>query len=553
MLKDTDFTLKDLTKKDYKAQYEPLISKLLLLQQEARTLDVGLVVLFEGFAAAGKGSRISDLIYNLDARMTRVINTPEIDREAYRNFVLMHKDVKGMHPFLESFWCDLNERGCATFFNRGWYTRALESVTFAASASKHLADYTAEELYDAGVEAFTPLKDSIMAFEKQLADDGYLVVKFFVDIRQETQAQRITETYANPAQRWRISPSKLEELARFHEDNIFFTNAIKSTDTDYAPWIVLNGENVRASNLTIAQTLVSKLEESIAAKRAEKEAAEAAKAAAASAGTGENVEAEAVVNVSTEAPKAPATSSFPTQKKYPTLDKVDYSLALDRKTYKAELKELQARLGELQVRAYLRRIPLVIMYEGWDAAGKGGNIKRIAQALDARAYTIFPSPAPTKTELEHPFLWRYWTRLPKAGHVGIYDRSWYGRVLVERIEGFAKPHEWQRAYDEINQFEHDLVKWGAVVVKFWVEIDQDEQLNRFNLRAQNPEKSWKLTDEDWRNRDKYPQYREAVEDMFRLTSTVEAPWTILESNDKLYARIKALKTVIKALEKRLGE
>ena len=202
---------------------------------------------------------------------------------------------------------------------------------------------------------------------------------------------------------------------------------------------------------------------------------------------------------------------------------------------------------------YLRRIPMIFMFEGQDAAGKGGSIKRIAQALDARSYTIYPSPAPTKPELMHPHLWRYWTRLPKAGHVGIYDRSWYGRVLVERVEGFARPSTWARAYDEINEFERDLVDWGAVLLKFWVEIDRDEQMKRFVAREQNPDKVWKITEEDWRNRDKYPQYREAVEDMFRLTSTEYAPWTILESNDKLYARVKALKTINAALEKRLEQ
>ena len=182
-----------------------------------------------------------------------------------------------------------------------------------------------------------------------------------------------------------------------------------------------------------------------------------------------------------------------------------------------------------------------------------GNIKRVAQALDARAYTIFPSPAPTKPELLHPHLWRYWTRLPKAGHVGIYDRSWYGRVLVERVEGFASVSEWTRAYDEINEFERDLVRWGAILLKFWVDVSPEEQLRRFRDREQDPAKQWKITDEDWRNRDKYPQYKAAVEDIFRLTSTPFAPWIILESDDKRYARVKALKIINDALEARLRE
>jgi polyphosphate kinase 2 (PPK2 family) len=248
---------------------------------------------------------------------------------------------------------------------------------------------------------------------------------------------------------------------------------------------------------------------------------------------------------------APASSRFAIVSDHPTLKGVDYHLRLEPEQYRTQLKQEQKRLYNLELEMYQKRVPLILMYEGQDAAGKGGSIKRVAQALDARAYTIFPSPAPTKPELMHPFLWRYWTRLPKAGHVGIYDRSWYGRVLVERVEGFASPAEWARAYDEINEFELDLTKWGAILLKFWVEIDREEQMRRFQARADDPNKQWKITEEDWRNRDKYPQYREAVEDMFRLTSTEFAPWIILESNDKRYARVKALRIINDALEARL--
>ena len=224
---------------------------------------------------------------------------------------------------------------------------------------------------------------------------------------------------------------------------------------------------------------------------------------------------------------------------------------LDHEEYKDRLKKQQKRLNKLEMEMYQARVPLVLMFEGWDAAGKGGAIKRVAQALDARAYTIFPSPAPTKPELAHPHLWRYWTRLPKAGHVGIYDRSWYGRVLVERVEGFATDAQWARAYDEINEFEQELVRWGAVLLKFWVDVSQEEQLARFRARQEDPAKQWKITDEDWRNRDKYPQYKSAVEDMFRLTSTPFAPWIVLESDDKRFARVKALEVINDALEVRL--
>ena len=248
---------------------------------------------------------------------------------------------------------------------------------------------------------------------------------------------------------------------------------------------------------------------------------------------------------------APAASKFPIIPDFPTLTGVDRHLHLSREDYKARLKILQDRLFDLELEMYQKRVPLMILFEGLDAAGKGGAIKRVAQALDARAYTIYPSPAPTKEELLHPHLWRYWTRLPKAGHVGIYDRTWYGRVLVERVEGFASPAEWARAYDEINEFERDLERWGAILIKFWVDVSRDTQLERFEAREQDPDKQWKITAEDWRNRDKFPQYKSAAEDMFRLTSTEYAPWIVLESDDKMYARIKALRIINDALEARL--
>ena len=328
----------------------------------------------------------------------------------------------------------------------------------------------------------------------------------------------------------------------------------------------MNGEDKRRANLQIAETLVNALTSAFEAAPDAEAAVAAAKAQANSAGAldeaplfGRSPEEEARVREEAEAAAAAASARAPRVSRFrqvddpPCLESVDHALALDPETYKVELKAQQERLNRLEMEMYQKRIPLMIMYEGWDAAGKGGNIKRVAQALDARAYTIFPSPAPTKPELLHPHLWRYWTRLPKAGHVGIYDRSWYGRVLVERVEGFASVSEWTRAYDEINEFERDLVRWGAILLKFWVDVSPEEQLRRFRDREQDPAKQWKITDEDWRNRDKYPQYKAAVEDIFRLTSTPFAPWIILESDDKRYARVKALKIINDALEARLRE
>lgn len=200
---------------------------------------------------------------------------------------------------------------------------------------------------------------------------------------------------------------------------------------------------------------------------------------------------------------------------------------------------------------YRRRIPLIVVYEGWDAAGKGGNIKRLTDGLDPRGYEVIPVGAPMPSELYRHYLWRFWNSLPKNGHIAIYDRSWYGRVMVERIEGFCTEEQWKRAFDEMNHFELDLYEWGAVIIKFWLHIDQNEQLNRFNERRNSEDKKWKITDEDWRNRSKWDLYEKAVDDMLYYTNTDYAPWVVIESNNKKFARLKAIDAVVEQTERML--
>ena len=237
--------------------------------------------------------------------------------------------------------------------------------------------------------------------------------------------------------------------------------------------------------------------------------------------------------------------------KMPKLAEVALDQSMEDKEYKGELKTLQFQLQELHNRLYRMKVPVVILFEGWDAAGKGGNIKRITEALDPRGFEVHPIASPEPHEKARHYLWRFWTRLPKTGHIAIFDRSWYGRVMVERLEGFCSENDWKRAYNEMNEFEKELHDWGAVIIKFWVQIDKDTQLARFEERRDTPEKRWKITDEDWRNRQKWDQYEVAVDEMIEKTSTSYAPWHILESVDKKYARIKALKIVIEEIQKAL--
>jgi polyphosphate kinase 2 (PPK2 family) len=237
------------------------------------------------------------------------------------------------------------------------------------------------------------------------------------------------------------------------------------------------------------------------------------------------------------------------------LETIDLSKRLDKEQYVESLLRHQLQLRELAYQLYVDKRTLVVLYEGWDAAGKGGNIKRVTERLDPRGYEVFPIAAPQGEDGTHHYLWRFWNRLrpPDEKQILIFDRSWYGRVLVERIEGFCTEAEWKRAYREINEFERQLVDFGMVMVKFWLHISAEEQLRRFEEREHIPYKQWKLTDEDWRNRDKRPQYEAAVEDMLLKTSTVTAPWTVVEANDKWYARVKSLRTLVEALSRELDQ
>ena len=227
------------------------------------------------------------------------------------------------------------------------------------------------------------------------------------------------------------------------------------------------------------------------------------------------------------------------------------SRKLDKAQFLRKLERFQGRLNLRHRKTSAHGISTVVVFEGWDAAGKGGAVRRATAALDARAWQAIPIAAPTDEERAYHYLWRFWRHLPREGVLTIFDRSWYGRVLVERVEGFATPPEWRRAYNEINEFEEQLAEHGVVVVKFWMHITRDEQMRRFKERQTSPFKRWKLSDEDWRNRKRWDDYAQAVNEMIERTSTRVAPWTIVESNDKYYARIKVLQTICARLESAL--
>lgn len=541
----------------YKEQKEELTARLTLLQQEAMRAGLPIVVIFEGWGSAGKGSRISDLVVNLDPRLFAVYTTE--DPVGYENRL----------PFMNRFWSKIGKHGTMTIFDQAYYdavARAIIDESDKKTARKSPeATHSGEKVTSTQLEATTRYERSIRSFELQLAADGYLIVKFFLHISQEEQRARFTNLMLDPNTSFRVTDEDIRQLQRYDDYYRVYDHLLEHTNRTHAPWTLVSSMDRRSAQLTILRTLVTSIEDALKEREKQRKATEAYRIRR----KAEIAEAQQALEAAQEGKRARDitkaqsalayaqigdASSLTSQYdlvKVRSLDEVKHNLTIDPAEYKERLKAAQTRLSELNKRLFHDRIPLIMVYEGWDAAGKGGNIKRVAAALDARSYIVHPTSAPTSVELEHPFLWRFWTKIPRTGHIAIFDRSWYGRVMVERVEGFATQEEWQRAFDEINDFEADLHQWGAIIVKFWINVSSEEQLNRFTMRAQDPAKQWKLTDEDWRNREKNHLYHQCVNDMLRLTSTSFAPWHIIESDDKKYARVKALELLISQIEQHL--
>ena len=467
---------------EIKALREKMISRLQLMRE--RKLPV--LVLLEGWAAAGKGSLIKELINEIDPRFYNVVSPAVVPESESR------------YPFLYPYACAIPENGKIMFLDSGW----MENVV-----RKYIRREITREEYKRRIR-------SINEFERQLRDGGYIVLKLFLHIDREEQMERLETLYGSMETRWRVTEDDLWQNREYDQFLKIYDEVMDKTE-ESVKWHVMDARKRKTTVRDALKLMTEKIEKALDKGRY----------------IGE-----------------PFEEKFPLID-MPKLKDVDLSPTIDDEEYKKELKKLQARLSELHNKIYERKIPVILCYEGWDAAGKGGNIRRVAYPLDPRGFDVHPIASPLPHELNRQYLWRFWTRLPRTGHICIFDRTWYGRVMVERLEGFCGEKDWQRAYNEINEFERQLTDWGAVVLKFWIHIDPDTQLARFTERQNTPEKQWKITDEDWRNREKWPQYEEAVDEMLQKTSTKNAPWYIIESNDKKYARIRALKIITDALEK----
>jgi polyphosphate:AMP phosphotransferase len=443
-----------------------------------------------------------------------------IDNNAY----IRHSDEESERPPYWRYWRDLPAKGKMGIFLSSWY-------------SSPFLDHVYENI---GKAEYDERLDRIKAFEKTLADDGALILKFWMHLGKDAQKKRLKKLEKDELQSWRVNESDWEHWRMYDKFIDSAERLIMRTSKGHAPWSIVEGADIRYGSLTVAEQVRDAIVRHMAVRKSHGETlAQLAKKEAAQ-------KKPAAKKIDKDAP----VKSLP----YPTvLSRLDMSQKVEKETYKTELKALQGRLSRLARKATQQGVSSVLVFEGADAAGKGGNIRRITSALDARSYKVLPFAAPNDEERAHHYLWRFWRHMSRAGRMTIFDRSWYGRVLVERCEGFAREEEWRRAYGEIVDFEDQIVDHGTVLLKFWIHIDPDEQLARFKARETTPWKQWKLTDEDWRNREKWPQYEEAVNDLVEKTSTSNAPWTLVEGNDKKFARLKVLRTVCNALEKRLKQ
>lgn len=486
MLKNVIFQEKP-EEEELKKRLSEAREKLAAQQMKIKEHKIPVLVLVEGWGTAGKGSVIGEVIENIDPRFFKVATFDKPTEEEKRK------------PFLCRYFTKIPEAGKFMFFDSGW----MDEVTKA-----ELHDKLTGKEYEQRI-------DSIRRFERQLTDNGYVVLKFFCHISQKEQKKRIEDLEADVDTRWRVSDNDKWQNKHYDKCLEAFGKYMEATNAPSSPWYIIESKSKKWAELQVLETLTQGIEVSLQ-------------------------------NQSLAVPLL--QNPFPLAK-LPKLSEIPLDQMADEETYKEELDQLQERLGGLHNRLYRKKVPVIILYEGWDAAGKGGNIKRVTSALDPRGYEVHPIASPEPHEKARHYLWRFWMRLPKTGHIAIFDRSWYGRVMVERLEGFCSENDWKRAYHEMNEFEKELHDWGAVIIKFWVQIDKDTQLARFNDRQNTPEKQWKITEEDWRNREKWDQYEVAIDEMIQKTSTTYAPWHILESVDKKYARLKALKIVIEELEK----
>ena len=480
-------------KKTFAAALPPLREALLEAQVDlVRSAKFQVVILVAGMDGAGRGEIVNLLNEWMDPRhiQTHGMGDPAAE--------------KNERPAIWRFWRVLPPKGKIGLFLGSWYTLPLLERAYGKIRSAQLAERMQENA----------------RFEKMLVDEGTLVLKFWMHLSKEQQRSRLESLQKDRRTRWRVTERDWTHYKLYDKLHTAAETALTLTSTAEAPWLIVSGDDRYYRNITVGQFVLEALRKRLAAQQA------------------------------TPALRARALPplSLPTIDNIHILKSLDLEQRFNKKNYGTALEKYQGKLSLLTRHPRFRDTPVVVVFEGNDAAGKGGAIRRITASLDARMYQVVPIAAPTDEERARPYLWRFWRHIPRRGRITVFDRSWYGRVLVERVEAYCPPCDWMRAYGEIVDFESHLTRHGYIIVKFWLSISKDEQLRRFKERKTTGFKRFKITDEDWRNRKKWDEYERAVCDMVDRTSTEIAPWTLVEANDKAFARIKILKTLCGRIE-----
>ena len=506
------FRTAELGQKVSKSEYnkrEPLLRTALLEVQADLKVNsqFPVIILFAGVDGGGKGDTVNILNEWMDPRwlITKAYDKPS-DEESDR-------------PEYWRFWRNLPPKGHVGLFLSSWYSQPI---------LRRVHDKDNEAIFDDHL-------DRILAFEKALADDGALILKFWMHLSHDAQKQRLKKLEKDPLTSWRVTPQDWEHWHIYDRFETAAERAIMRTSTGTAPCTIVEGVDPCFRSLTVGEIIRTEISKHLEETRKKELLLEEL-------AVGRTLQAESEEVTAVDAPLISPLKGTT------IVSCLDMSQQLNKAGYRKQLKQCQARLNKLHRKALKKKISTILLFEGADAAGKGGSIRRITAALDARHYQVIPIAAPTDEERAHHYLWRFWRHLSRAGRINIFDRSWYGRVLVERVEGFASEDEWKRAFSEINEFEEQLTHHGILLLKYWVHITKDEQLERFKAREQIPHKRWKLTDEDWRNREKWDDYNWAVNDIVEHTSTYAAPWVLVEGNNKRFARIKVISTFCDRLE-----
>ncbi len=491
------------SKNEFK-QRELILRESLLELQRALREDGSFPVMidFGGVRGGGKGTTTNLLNKWMDASYieTHAYGTPS-DEERER-------------PYWWRFWRDLPPRGHIGINLSGRYSRPLLDYVYGNS----------------DLETYLHQLEQIRAFETALADDGALILKFWMHVRAEVQKKRLEALENDPLNRWRVSPEDWTHYEMYDRFIEAAEIAVSRTNTGDAPWEIVEGADYHYRSLRVGELLQDALQRHLRKVHIQRKYLDELHSEAKARDEGHESNGGSVQSLT-------------------ILDALDLSLKIPKKAYRRQVAQLQARLNQLHMEAAHRNLSVLLVFEGPDAAGKSGALRRIIEALDARWYKVHPFSAPTDEENAHHYLWRFWRCIPRRGRVTLFDRSWYGRVLVERIEGFANDMEWRRSYAEINNFEETLVDHGIVLLKFWIHISKEEQLARFKAREETPYKRWKLTEEDWRNRARWEDYSVAAHRMIQATDKQSAPWVLVEGNDKYHARVKVLDAICQALER----